>query len=168
MSSVLFQNVREFRSLAYSTGGLLRAPNMMRHPNDPLAYVTITGTQADKTRTAMHTVDSLLHNMPMNAENMEAARQEMLSDVQNNYPSFRHIATYIANQRLDGYSNDPDDYYVQLVPTISQEQVGQYHRQHVAQNKRTWIVIGDKKQTDFKALEKYGKVVRLNKSDVWR
>ena len=168
MSSVLFQNVREFRSLAYSTGGIMHMPAMPRHSQEPLAYVTITGTQADKTRTAMHTVDSLLHNMPVNAENIEAARQEMLSDVQNSYPSFRQMAGYVANMRLDGYDSDPDENYVRLAPTISQQQLEQYHQQHVTHNKRVWIVIGDKKKTDFSALEKYGKVVRLSKGDVWR
>ena len=168
MSSVLFQNVREFRSLAYSTGGILRMPNMVRHPQDPMAYVTITGTQADKTRTAMHTVDSLLHHMPMNVENIEAARQEMLSDVQNAYPSFRDMAEYIADQRLSGCVSDPQQNYVEQVPAVTQEQIARYHQQHVAPNKRAWIVIGDRKKTDFDALEKYGKVVNLSKADVWR
>jgi hypothetical protein len=31
-----------------------------------------------------------------------------------------------------------------------------------------WIVIGDRKQTDFKELGKYGKVVELKKSDIYR
>ena len=49
MSSVLFQNVREFRSLAYSTGGQSLTTSLAQHAQDPLAYITATGTQADKT-----------------------------------------------------------------------------------------------------------------------
>lgn len=168
MASVLFQNVREFRSLAYSTGGMLSKPDMARHATDPMAFVTITGTQADKTPAAMHTVDSLLHHMPMNAENFEATRQEMLNDVQNAYPSFRSMPAFIADQRLTGYQSDPDEHYVRLAPSINQEQVEQYHQDHVAKNKRVWIVVGDKKLTDFQTLQKYGRVVQLKKNDVWR
>ena len=168
MSSVLFQNVREFRSLAYSTQGVMRQPDMARHANDPLAYVTVTGTQADKSLTAMHTVDSLLRQMPVNEENIEAARQEMLSDVQNDYPTFREVARHIADQRRKGYESNPDLHTVELAPAVTTAEVEQFHRQHVAQNKRVWVVIGDRKQTDFKALEAYGKVTEIKKEEIFR
>ena len=45
----------------------------------------------------------------------------------------------------------------------------QFHRQHIGSNKnRVWVVIGDKKLTDLKALARYGKVVELKKEDVVR
>ena len=168
MSSVLFQNIREYQSLAYSTQGLSRVPSLPLHAQDSLAYVTITGTQADKTVQAMHTLDSLLHQLPMKEENLEAARQELLNDVQNSYPSFRTIAKYIANQLADGYTSDPDRPTVRYAATVSQQQVADYHRQHVAPNTRVWIVIGDRKKTDFQALAKYGKVVEWRKEDLYR
>jgi len=168
MSSVLFQNVREFQSLAYSTQGLSMVPQLATHPNDSLAYATITGTQADKTLQAMHTIDSLMHAMPMKEENLEAARQEMLNDVQNSYPSFRNVAQYIADNRDMGYEQDPNGAVVRHATTLSAQQIEAYHRDHVAKNRRVWIVIGDRKHTDMKALEKYGKVVEWRKEDIYR
>ena len=168
MSSVLFQNVREFRSLAYSTGGSLRQPGFVRHGQDPLAYITATGTQADKTRQVMHIVDSLLHQMPMEEENMEAARQEIINDVQNTYPSFRGMTGYVASHYRNGFTEAPERYYAELAPKVTSLQVEQFHREQVSRNKRVWIVIGDRKQTDFKELGKYGKVVELKKSDIYR
>ena len=45
----------------------------------------------------------------------------------------------------------------------------QFHRQHIGDNpNRVWIVIGDKKLTDMKALARFGKVVELKKEDVFR
>lgn len=168
MSSVLFQNVREFRSLAYSTGGSLRQPNFVYYGQEPLAYVTATGTQADKTREAMHIVDSLLHKLPMQEENMEAARQEIINDVQNTYPSFRNMTSYVASLFRNGFTEDPERHYAELAPKVKSQQVEQFHQQYVSQNKRAWIVIGDRKQTDFKELAKYGKVVELKKSDIYQ
>lgn len=168
MSSVLFQNIREFQSLAYTTQGLLYLPNSVRHPNDSLAFLTITGTQADKTLQAVGAIDSLMRQMPLKQENAQAAQQELLNDIQNSYPSFRHIATTIANMRLDGYSADPNKRKAEVIPTLSVSDMEQYYHQHVARNQRVWIIIGDRKTTDLKALEKYGNVVELKKEDIIR
>lgn len=168
MSSVLFQNIREFQSLAYSTQGLLREPSFARHAGDALTYVTITGTQADKTAQAMHAVDSLLRRMPMKEENLDAARQELLSEVQNNYPTFRTIGYYVANQLGEGFTADRNTQRVALQPQVTPADVSRYHQQHVAQNQRVWFVIGDRKQIDFQKLRQYGKIVELRKEDIYR
>ena len=169
MSSVLFQNVREFRSLAYSTGGKRITTSLVQHPQEPLGYITATGTQADKTLEALATIDSLLRQMPMKEENLEAARQSALNDIQNDYPTFREMGAYVANQRMDGYHTDSHADMARLLPAVNVQDVVQFHQQHIANNKnRAWIIIGDKKLTDLKALERYGKVIVWKKEDVYR
>ena len=168
MSSVLFQNVREFRSLAYSTGGKSITTSLAQHPQEILGYITATGTQADKTLEALTTIDSLLRQMPMKEENLKAARQSVISDIQNDYPTFRDMASYVANQRMNGYSTNPNADMARLLPAVSAQDIVQFHQQHISNNKRVWIIIGDKKLTDMKALARFGKVVQLKKEDVYR
>ena len=169
MSSILFQNVREFRSLAYSTSGYSTTTSRALHPQEPQGYITATGTQADKTLEALATIDSLLRQMPMKEENLEAARQTVLNDIQNAYPTFRTIGKYIANKKRDGYTTDPDAEIARVIPTLSAKDIEQFHQQHVGSNShRVWMVIGDKKRTDMKALARFGKVVELKKEDIYR
>ena len=169
MSSVLFQNVREFRSLAYATGGSAFTTSLAQHSDASQGYVTVTGTQADKTLEALSTVDSLLRQLPMKENNLEAARQSVLNDIQNNYPTFRTLGKYVANQLRDGYVSDPNTGIVRGIPSVTSQDIMQFHQKHVTSNKnRIWIVIGDRKLTDMKALARYGKVVELRKEDVYR
>ena len=169
MSSVLFQNVREFRSLAYSTGGRSITTSLAQHAQEPLAYFTATGTQADKTLEAVAVIDSLLRQMPMKEENLEASRQSVISDIQNDYPTFRGMGKYIANQLGEGYTTDPNAEIARLLPGISAQDVMQFYQQHIAKNQnRVWIIIGDKKLTDMKALTRYGKIVELKKEEIYR
>ena len=169
MSSVLFQNVREFRSLAYSTGGNSFTTSLMQHPSERQGYFTATGTQADKTLEAIITIDSLLRQMPMKEENLDAARQNVLNDIQNSYPTFRTVGKYIANQLRDGYTSDPNTDIARILPDVTTQDIVRFHQQHIAPNQhRVWIVIGDKKLTDMKALSRFGKVVELKKEDVYR
>lgn len=169
MSSVLFQNVREFRSLAYSCHGMPIMNSMAQHAQEPLGYITATGTQADKTLESVAVIDSLLRQMPMKEENLKSVRQEAISDIQNGYPTFRNIAQYVAKKRMEGYDTDPNADMARLLPAVSAQDIVTFHRQHVANNRnRVWIIIGDKKLTDLKALARYGKVVELKKEDVYR
>ena len=169
MSSVLFQNVREFRSLAYSTGGKSFTTSFVQHPSELQGYITATGTQADKTLEAIATIDSLLRQMPMKEENLEAARQNVLNDIQNSYPTFRTMPKYVANQLRNGYHYDPDADVASHLPDVTAQAVMQFHQLHIAPNQhRVWIVIGDRKLTDMKALARFGKVVELKKEDVYR
>lgn len=168
MSGLLFQHIREFRSLAYSTQGLLVEPRDARHICDPQAFITITGTQADKTIQVVGAVDTLLRQMPMKAENLDASRQELLSQVQNNYPTFRTLGFYVANSLMHGYTADPNSQLVYQLPGIGLSEVEYFFQQHITGNRRVWLVIGDRRLTDLKALECYGKVVELYKEDVYR
>ena len=169
MTSVLFQNVREFRSLAYSTGGSGYHSSLVKHPEATLGYITATGTQADKTMEAIATIDSLLRQMPMKEENLEAARQSILSDIQNAYPTFRTITKYVANQLRDGYTADPNAEIAKQVTAITAQDIQQFHQQHIGSNKnRVWLIIGDKKQTNFTALSRFGKVIELKKEAIIR
>ena len=169
MSSVLFQNVREFRSLAYATGGSAFTTSLAQHSDASQGYVTVTGTQADKTLEALSTVDSLLRQLPMKENNLEAARQSVLNDIQNNYPTFRTLGKYVANQLRDGYVSDSNTGIARGIPSVTSQDIMQFHQKHVTSNKnRIWIVIGDRKLTDMKALARYGKVVELRKEDVYR
>ena len=168
MSSVLFQNIREFQSLAYSTQGIVYLPSFAKHAGDSICYVTITGTQADKTAQVMHCIDSLMQQLPMKEENLEASRQEILNNIQNDFPSFRTIAQQIAEQKLKGYTQSKDAFLIEQLPTITANDIINYHQQQVAKNQRIWIVVGDRKSTNLKMLEQYGKVVELKKSDIYR
>ena len=169
MSSVLFQNVREFRSLAYSTGGKSFTTSFVQHPSELQGYITATGTQADKTLEAIATIDSLLRQMPMKEENLEAAPQNVLNDIQNSYPTFRTMPKYVANQLRNGYHYDPDADVASHLPDVTAQDIMQFHQLHIAPNQhRVWIVIGDRKLTDMKALARFGKVVELKKEDVYR
>ena len=170
MSSVLFQNIREFRSLAYSTQGQLLEPNYARHADDPLAFITITGTQADKTLLVMDAVDSLLRHSPLAAhssDNLDAARQELLSRIQNGFPSFRTIGYYVANQLMRGYTDDPAREQVEQLPKTTAADVERFWQEQVTHNRRVWLIIGDRKQTDLQALSRYGQVVELHKEDIY-
>lgn len=170
MSSVLFQEIREFRSMAYSTGSFKFSRPRKMNPNSKLAFGTVTGTQGDKAMSAITLIDSLLHQMPVNEKNFEGCRQDKINSINNDYPSFRSIGQQIAISHRYGYSEDSNTGMAELYEKGSMEDVKKFYDSHIRNNgsHRVWGIVGNKDKLDMNALSKYGKVVILKEGDLFR
>ncbi len=168
MGSVLFQEIREFRAMAYSTGGQSIIPNRYRHNDYPSGYLAQLGTQSDKAMQALAVLDSLMRHMPVNEQNVAAAKQEILSNINNTYPSFRQLANSVSNYRTLGYKEDPRAVLAREVPKLTTADMVGFYQRNIQQQPRAYFIIGNKKQLDMQQLQKYGRVVELKKEDVMR
>jgi predicted Zn-dependent peptidase len=167
MSSVLFQEVREFRSLAYASQGIASTPSRFNSKN-PSGYVALIGTQGDKSMQAIALLDSLLNDMPINSANISVARQSLLNGVNNSYPSFRRKAILVAAQQRYGYTGDANTALVELLPTMTQADVESFYRQQVKDKPYQLMIVGNVKNLDLKALSKYGTVKKVKKDEIYK
>ncbi len=170
MSSIMFQEVREFRSMAYSTGSTLFSRNRKLAPNSPLAMVSIVGTQADKTMGAIALLDSLLGNMPVVKKGFETARHECINDLYNDFPSFRDIGMTIANYKTIGLESDPNEGMAALFDKATMDEMLRFYETNVKNDggHRVLGIVGNKKKLNLKELAKYGTVVFVKEKDLFR
>ena len=167
MSSVLFQEVREFRSMAYAAQGVAMTPALARSAT-PSGYFALVATQGDKSMQAITLLDSLINDMPVNAENLAVARQSLLNEVNNSYPSFRGKPLYIALMERSGYTRDESTALVEQLPTLTQADMDAFYRQHVKGQPYQLMIVGDIKKLDLKALAQYGTIVKVKKDDIYK
>ena len=167
MSSVLFQEVREFRSMAYAAQGVAMTPQLARSAT-PSAYLSIVATQADKSMQAIALLDSLCKDMPINVENMAIARQSLLNDVNNSYPAFRGMPLIVSLSERNGYTSDVNTALVEQLPSLTQADVEAFYRQHIKNQPYQLMIVGNVKNLDLKALARYGTVVKVKKDDIYR
>lgn len=168
MSSLLFQEIREFRSMAYSTGGQDIIPNRARHADHPSGYLAYLGTQGDKAMQALAVLDSLLTQMPVNELNVASARQEVLNNINNGYPSFRQLPNYVSTYHMNGYTEDPRSSIARIVPSLTAADMTSFYREHIQPRPRVVFIIGNKRQLDLQQLSRYGRIVELKKTDIMR
>ena len=79
MSSLMFQEIREFRSLAYRASSSVENPPIKLN-DKAIRFNLLLSTQADKTTDAIQAVESLLSDMPLNEKRLEAAKDNMQTD----------------------------------------------------------------------------------------
>lgn len=168
MSSVLFQDIREFRSYAYYAYGRWLQPDLLVHPQSPCAYVTRLGCQSDKTMAALGVLDSVLRDMPVREGNIRAARQGLANVINNSYPVFRSLGNFVAACRLKGYTLDPDSATLRLLPTLGIGDVTRFYQSHVQTAPVSYIIVGGKRKLNIDQLKHYGRVVFLQKNDIVR
>ena len=170
MSSVLFQEVREFRSMAYSTQSMLGSRSYKVFPNSPLSLVSVVGTQGDKAMSAISLVDSLLHDMPMLEKNFVTRRQECINELNNDFPSFREMGGHISYLQHNGFSYDSNTGLAALYSNATMDDIRSFYERNIKNNgnHRVWGIVGNKKKLNMKELEKYGKVVIVKDKDLFR
>lgn len=168
MSSVLFQDIREFRALAYRTGGYALKPILHLFPNATVGYLTCLGTQADKSMQAIGVLDTLYRQMPMRVDNIEGARQGLINQINNGYPAFRSLAPTVAAIRAAGYTRDPNAGLAQALPSLRLINVEGFYRAYVQSRPRVLIIVGNGKTLDKTKLALWGGITQLKKDDIFK
>lgn len=168
MSSLMFQEIREFRSFAYSSGGYIVLPPKNGHADAPAAFVTQTGTQADKTLDALAVLDSLMKDMPVKDKNFTATRHTIMNSLNNSYPSFRDKAGYVADCIYKGYTRDPRTDNAGSYAKVTADDIREYYTGNVRGANRAIIIVGRLDKKEMEKLKSYGEVRVMTKKDIIR
>lgn len=168
MQSVLFQEVREFRALAYSAYGYRITSDLLTHGTLPCGYVSQIGTQADKAMTTTLLLDSLLSDMPLRSAQVETARHAIVNGINNSFPTMRQIGAEVADLRLHGYAQDPEAGILKALAPMTASDLMRFYRGNIQSRPRAIFIVGNKKMLDMKRLGKLGKIVILKKADLYK
>lgn len=167
MSSLMFQEIREFRSLAYRVSGRYILPP---HKLEGKAgeFVTMLSTQSDKTLDALGIMNSLIHEMPEKEERISTVKQSIVNQVNNDFPSFREVPEKVAGFRRNGFDNDPSEALLSGISDMDMKDIIRFYRHNVRLKPVVYVIVGNSRRIDMKQLETYGNVIRLRKKDIYK
>ncbi|MDH6358325.1 M16 family metallopeptidase [Parabacteroides sp. PF5-9] len=166
MSSLMFQEIREFRSYAYRVSARYNQPplKLLQQPGD---FVTMLSTQADKTLDALGVLNTLIQTMPERPDRVEAIKQSILNHVNNEYPSFRNLSSKVASFRRDGYSEDPNKSYLESIRAMEMGDITRFYQENIKGKPIVYVVVGNSKRINMKELAAFGTIVELKKKDIY-
>lgn len=164
LSGLLFQEVREFRSLAYATGGNYIDP--IYEPGKKGRLVLFTGSQADKTIEAVNVVYGLLTNMPTYETRLEAIREGLVLTSSSGKPAFRDISRTAETFMKTGYTTDPNELNFTQYPTLEFGDIVSFYENNIKGKPAIITIYGDTSQFDVDQLKTLGKVVELKMEDI--
>lgn len=167
MSSLMFQEIREFRSLAYRVSGRYILPPHKLEGNAG-EFVTMLSTQSDKTLDALGIMNSLIHEMPEKEERISTVKQSIVNQVNNDFPSFREVPEKVAGFRRNGFDCDPSEALLSGISDMDMKDIIRFYRHNVRLKPVVYVIVGNSRRIDMKQLETYGNVIRLRKKDIYK
>ena len=167
MSSLIFQEIREFRSYAYHTSGGIQLPPFCLS-DKPATFVAYLSTQSDKTIDALTVLEALIRRLPAHPEKIEAIKQSIINQTNNEYPSFREISSRIAKYQQVGHHSDPNRYLLQKIKEMDINDVVRFHNEQVKDRNLVYAIIGNSLNINMSKLSSFGEIIRVKKSDFYR
>ena len=167
MSSLMFQEIREFRSFAYRTSGRYQLPNHA-HKGTAGSFTAMLSTQSDKTLDALSVLDSLIREMPLKPERVEAVKQTLVNRINNDYPPFRNLSEKVASARMEGFDHDPAEEFLRDIATMDMQDIIRFYREQICGRPVVYVIAGNRKRIDMKKLAEYGTIVKVKKKEIYK
>ncbi|HRF41943.1 MAG TPA: insulinase family protein, partial [Saprospiraceae bacterium] len=146
MGSVVFQDIRESKALAYSAFSSFARPGKKEDPFSALFYI---GTQADKLPDAMAAMKNLMTNMPESAKLWEVGQRSIKQGIETRRITKTGILfNYQSALRL-GLDYDTRRDIYNAVDKITLNDIKQFHADRFAGKNWTVRLIGSKKRLDM-------------------
>jgi predicted Zn-dependent peptidase len=164
LSSIVFQDIRESKALAYSAYAYAASPSKKKKPHYLQAYV---GTQPDKLQTAVEAFQTILEEMPISESQIENARQGIIKQMAAERITKSDIYWNWRSNIERGFSTDLRAKVFEFMQQATTTDLIEYQKKYIKGRHFTWLVLGDRSQMDFKYLKKIGKVKELSLEEIF-
>jgi len=165
LSSIVFQDIRESKALAYSAYAFASSPNQKKRSHFLQAYV---GTQPDKLREAVQAFQTILEDMPVSASQIETARQSIRKQIAASRLRKSDLYwTWRANREKGFPNHDLRLDVYNMMDKATTEHLLDYQIKQIKGRHYTWLVMGDRSQIDFKYLKTIGPLKELTMEQIF-
>ena len=165
MNSIVFQEIREFRSLAYSAS----ASYSFSFLNQTLgSFTAFVETQSDKTLEGIDVLSNLINNLPRKDEKFSTAKEAYLQNISSEYIHFRSIPYQVHYWLLNGETEDPRSKQLQYIETLCFEDIANFHKTFIADRPIRISMVGNFNKIKKRELEKYGIIKKVRFGDIYK
>ena len=164
MNSIVFQELREARGLAYSAAAYYRQPYEKNHPEYAMTYII---TQNDKMMDCVGEFNKIVGEIPQSEAAFNLAKESMMKKLASRRTVRSNVLwSYIAAQRM-GLDYDINSLVYKTLPSLTLQDVVNFEKSTMAGKPYRYLILGDEKELDIKALEKIGPIRRLTLEQIF-
>ena len=164
MNTIVFQEMRETRGLAYSASARYNDPY---YKGSPEWYNTFIITQNDKMMDCINEFEVLLDKMPLSQSAFELAKSSLEKRLASTrVTGYRVLTNYMDCKRL-GIDTDKSKYIYEHLSSLNLSDIDKFAKENVANKAHTYIILGDEKNLDMKSLERIAPVQRISIEEIF-
>lgn len=165
MNTVVFQELRESRALAYNALAMYNTPKRKNGTESFYAHII---SQNDKLLDCISTFKNIIDTIPQSLQAFQLAKQALLKRLASaRTTKFDIITNYLDNQKL-GVDYSLDEKVYKALPSITLDDIVKFEKQNIANKPFRYLILGDEKELDMKALEKIAPIRRVSTKDIFK
>lgn len=164
LSSIVFQEIRESRALAYSAYAFYAQPQRPDRSHYVNAFMAV---QADKMKEALSAMRGLLNDMPKADKQFEGARLATLKKIETErITRTSKFFNYLSAQKLGLDYDLRKDVYAKA-QTLTLNELGQFFDQQIKKRPYTFVVMGNRNTLDMETLKAIGDFKELSLEELF-
>ena len=158
LSSIVFQEIRESKALAYSAYSYFSTPDKPYKNHYVQAYL---GTQVDKLKDASDAILELMNNMPEVNDQFEDSKLAALKKIETTRTKRASLFwKYLSDKEL-GIDHDINKEVYPELKNLKLADLKTFFNENIKGKNYTFLVIGNKKLVDMKVLKSMGEYKEL-------
>ena len=164
MNTIVFQELRETRGLAYNAYAMYMQPQFKEQPEYFFTHII---TQNDKMMDCVHQFQAILDTIPQSEHAFQIAKDALTKRLQSQRTTkFGLINAWIwAQQR--GIDYDENQRIYEALPNITLQNIVDFEQQQMARKPYRYIILGDEHDLDLAALLQYGTIKRVSTEEIF-
>ena len=164
LSSIVFQEIRESKSLAYSAYVSYASSNELNRPDYVTTYI---GTQANKLPQAVTAMDELMANLPQIPAQFNNAKNAALKQIASGRINRTNIYFNQLNLKKLGVDYDLRKDIYKEIEKLSLADLTNFYDSQMKPMKYNTAIIGKKENLDMDALNKIGKFQEVSLEEIF-
>ncbi len=164
MNTIVFQELREARGLAYSASARYATASRLGDTNSFYTYII---TQTDKMNDCLSVFDQIVEDMPQSEKAFAIARESILKRLATERTQREDILYYYAACQDLGLDHDPNRDIYERVSQMTLQDLSSFHQQHVKGRTYRYLILGNEADLDMTRLSKMGTVRHLTLQDIF-
>lgn len=164
LSSIVFQEIRESKSLAYSAYSVYSNAGKADKYNYVMAYL---GTQANKLPQAVDALKDLMNNMPKAENQFENSKNAALKKIATKRYTKSSIFFYLLSLQDRGINYDINRDIYSATEKLTIKDLEDFFNKHIKGKNFNVGLIGKKENLDWDAVQKMGDVTELTLEELF-
>ena len=164
MNSIVFQEMRESRGLAYSAWAGLNRPSYLKYP---YMLQTQIATQNDKMIDAIKVFNDIINNMPESEAAFKLAKEGLIARLRTERIIKSDIIWSYINAQDLGQNVDSRIKLYNDAQNMTLKDVTDFQKKWIKGRTYTYCILGDKKELDMEKLKEVGSIRELTQEEIF-
>jgi predicted Zn-dependent peptidase len=164
MASIVFQEMRESRGLAYNAYAYYAEPSYQDDREYAMAHII---TQNDKMMDCVRQFNNILDTIPQSEASFKIAKEAVAKRIASQRTTKYGLITKWLWAKQRGIDYDEDERIYKALPGTTLEDIVKFEQARMAHKTWRYVILGNERDLNIKELEKIAPIRRLTTEEIF-